>query len=402
MRAAFGARFGTPAPTLLVRAPGRVNLIGEHIDYNGLSVLPMAIQRHVMLIVRPRTDRVVRVASTAPGHEPRDFEVAETIPPFPTGDWGNYVKAAIQALEREHGSLAGFDALIHSTVPVAAGLSSSSALVIGVALALLTANRRSWDPLPLAEAMAQAERYTGTQGGGMDQAISLGAVEGTASRVDFAPLRITPVPVPPAWRFIVAHSLSRAEKSGGAQVTYNRRTVECREALQRIEQAAGSAGAAGGRGGKGYPGLLSRLDARTLVEMAESALDGDLLRRFRHVVTEADRVRRAEAALRAADLPALGDLLSASHASLRDDYEVSSPALDVLVALAEEAGAVGARLTGAGMGGCIVAVAPADAADTVLDRLRADFYAPRSPSGPLDDYLFVAEPSAGATVTGLG
>ena len=390
----FRSRFGHPAPTLRVRAPGRVNLIGEHIDYNGLSVLPMAIQRHVTLLVRPRQDRLIRVASTAPGHERREFEVAHDIPPFATGDWGNYVKAVVQSLEREHGALTGYDALIHSTVPVAAGLSSSSALVIGVAVATLAANGRTWDPVPLAEAMALAERYTGTQGGGMDQAISIGAVEGTASRVDFAPLRITPVPVPPDWRFVVAHSLSRAEKSGGAQATYNRRTEECREALALVQRALGVPA----HGTDGYRGLLGRFDVDAVVTTAESTLSGDLLRRFRHVVTEADRVRRAEAALRAADLPTFGALLRGSHASLRDDYEVSSTALDELVGLAENAGAEGARLTGAGMGGCIVAAAAAEAAGGVVDRLRTEFYARRELPGPLDDYLFVAEPSAGATV----
>jgi len=394
LAAAFREHFGAPPPSLRVRAPGRVNLIGEHIDYNDLSVLPMAIQRHVTLLVRPRQDRLIRVASTAPGHAHREFAIAHEIPPFATGDWGNYVKAAVQALEREHGSLTGYDALIHSTVPVAAGLSSSSALVIGIAIATLAANGRSWQAVPLAEAMARAERYTGTQGGGMDQAISIGAVEGTASRVDFAPLRITPVPVPPSWRIVVAHSLSRAEKSGGAQATYNRRTEECRAALNLVQGALGLEGA----GADGYRGLLARFAADDLVRTGKSTLDGDLRRRFRHVVTEADRVRRAEAALRAADLATFGALLSASHASLRDDYEVSSPALDELVALAEDAGAVGARLTGAGMGGCIVAVAPADAAEHVLDRLRAGFYAPRRPPGPLGDYLFIAEPSAGAGV----
>jgi galactokinase len=357
----------------------------------------MAIQRHVTLLVRPRADRVVRAASTAPGHEPREFPIAATIPPFATGDWGNYVKAAVQALERDHGPLTGYDVLIDSTVPVAAGLSSSSALVIGVALATLAASGRSWVPVPLAEAMAQAERYTGTQGGGMDQAISLGAVAGAASRVDFAPLRITPVPVPPAWRFVVAHSLSRAEKSGGAQATYNRRTVECREALARVERALGVAAPAS----DGYRGLLARFDVAALVGTAASVLERDLLRRFRHVVTEADRVRRAEAALRAADLETFGALLSASHASLRDDYEVSSPALDDLVRIAEAAGAVGARLTGAGMGGCIVAAAAADRADRVVDRLRTDFYGPRAPAGDPRDHLFLAEPSAGAAVAAI-
>jgi len=222
-----------------VRSPGRINLIGEHIDYNDLSVLPMAIGRHVHLLVRPRADDRIRIASLAHGFEPREFTLGADIPPYPVGDWGNYVKAAVQALARTHDGLHGFDAVLDSTLPVAAGLSSSSALVIGVALTLLSANDRTWDPIPLAEAMAKAERYTGTQGGGMDQAICAGAVEGTASRVDFAPLRITPVPVPTEWRFVVAHSLSRAEKSGAAQQTYNRRTVECREAVAQVWDRVG-------------------------------------------------------------------------------------------------------------------------------------------------------------------
>jgi len=397
LQTAFTAHFGAAAPALFVQSPGRINLIGEHVDYNGLSVLPMAIGRHVRLLVRPRTDNQVRVASLAHGFEPREFELGADIPPYPVGDWGNYVKAAVQALARTHVGLHGFDAGLDSTLPVAAGLSSSSALVIGVALALLGANDRTWDPIPLAELMAMAERYTGTQGGGMDQAICAGAVEGTASRVDFAPLRITPVPVPADWRFVVAHSLSRAEKSGGAQMTYNRRTVECREALERVEQALGS----GGRSGRGYRALLAEHQPAALVEIGEQVLAGDLLKRFRHVVTEADRVRRAEAALRASDHATFGALLSASHASLRDDYEVSSPALDELVGIAEQAGAVGARLTGAGMGGCIIAAAPANAVGGVLDRLRAEFYLPRAPKGPLGDHLFLADPAGGATVIRL-
>jgi galactokinase len=392
LRAAFDAHFGAPAPTLFVRSPGRINLIGEHIDYNNLSVLPMAIGRHVRLVVRPRADARVRIASLSPGFGAREFALGPEIPPYPVGDWGNYVKAAAQALARSHEGLHGVDAALDATLPVAAGLSSSSALVIGVSLALLSANGRTWEPVALAEQMAQAERYTGTQGGGMDQAICAGAVEGTASRVDFAPLRITPVPVPTDWRFVVAHSLSRAEKSGAAQTTYNRRTVECREAVERV------AGHLAARRPASYRELLAEHDVGELVRIGERVLDGDLLKRFRHVVTEADRVRRAEAALRAADLPTFGTLLSASHASLRDDYEVSSAALDELVGIAEAAGAAGARLTGAGMGGCIIAVAQAASVERVLDRLRTDFYVPRSAPAPLGDHLFLAEPAGGARV----
>ena len=403
LRAAFDAHFGPPGPTLFVRSPGRINLIGEHIDYNNLSVLPMAIGRHVRLLVRPRADGRVRIASLSSGFGAREFLLGPEIPAYPVGDWGNYVKAAAQALARSHDGLHGVDAALDTTLPVAAGLSSSSALVIGVALTLLGANGRTWDPVALAEEMAQAERYTGTQGGGMDQAICAGAVEGTASRVDFAPLRITPVPVPSDWRFVVAHSLSRAEKSGGAQATYNRRTVECREALERVWERVGKRGrsGSGGRGGRGYRELLAEREAGELVKIGEQVLEGDLLKRFRHVVTEADRVRRAEAALRKADLPTFGALLSASHTSLRDDYEVSSPALDELVGIAEGAGAEGARLTGAGMGGCIIAAVPAARVERVLDGLRKDFYGPRAPSGPLGDHLFLADPAGGAMVTQL-
>ena len=398
LRSAFDAHFGTPAPALFVLSPGRINLIGEHIDYNNLSVLPMAIGRHVRLLVRPRADARVRIASLSAGFGAREFLLGREIPPYPVGDWGNYVKAAVQALARTHDGLHGFDAALDSTLPVAAGLSSSSALVIGVALALLGANGRTWDAVALAEEMAKAERYTGTQGGGMDQAICAGAVEGTASRVDFAPLRITPVPVPTDWRFVVAHSLSRAEKSGGAQATYNRRTVECREALSLVETRL----TRGGSSGRGYRELLATYSAGELVEIGEQVLDGDLRKRFRHVVTEADRVRRAEVALRGSDLATFGTLLSASHVSLRDDYEVSSTALDELVAIADAAGAAGARLTGAGMGGCIIATAPARDVEGVLDHLRTEFYVPRAPAGPLGDHLFLADPAGGARVVELG
>jgi galactokinase len=170
--------------------------------------------------------------------------------------------------------------------------------------------------------------------------------------------------------------------------------VECREAVARVGVRLGGHGS----GGRGYRELLAAYSAGELVEIGEQVLDGDLRKRFRHVVTEADRVRRAEEALRAADLTTFGTLLSASHASLRDDYEVSSAALDELVGIAERAGAVGARLTGAGMGGCIIAVAPAGGVEGVLDGLRTGFYVPRPSSGPLGDHLFTAEPAGGAGV----
>jgi galactokinase len=390
----FRSLFGSPGPTFVVRAPGRVNLIGEHIDYNGLSVLPMAIPRRITALVRPRADGTVRVASEAAGFDERSFTLAADIPPYSVGDWGNYVKAAAQALEREYGPLTGMDLLLDSTIPVAAGLSSSSALVISIALALLAANDLSAEPVELAERMARAERYTGTQGGGMDQAICLGAQEGHASRVDFSPLRLTPIPVPPDWRFVVAHSLARAEKSGRAQETYNRRTVECRLAFETVVAQLSQPVPA-------YRELLQAHTPDALVELGDAVLEDPVRRRFRHVVTEADRVGRAESALRGADLSGLGQLLKESHQSLREDYEVSAPALDVLVTLALDAGAAGARLTGAGMGGCIVALCTASTAADVVSALRAHFYAPRNAEADIEQHLFVAAPAGGARVEEL-
>jgi galactokinase len=392
---AFHRHFGSPDPAWAVRAPGRVNLIGEHIDYNGLSVLPMALQRHVMLLVRARADREVHVVTTAPGLTPDGFTLDAEIPRSPAGSWVNYVKAAAQALERDHGPLRGFDGLIHSTIPIAAGLSSSAALVIGSALALLAANDRAFDRVALAERMAEAERYTGTKGGGMDQAICLGAELGAASRIDFEPLRLTPVPVPPRWRMVVAHSLIHAEKSGGARERYNRRTVECREALEAVRAHLGMPDAS-------YGALLAARSADDLLAAGERVLRDPIRRRYRHVIGEARRVADAEAALRAADLAGFGVILTASHASLRDDYEVSVPELDRLVSLSEEAGAAGARLTGAGMGGCIVAAADDATGPAVLAHLAERFYAGRSHPQPLSDVAFVAEPSAGASVTPIG
>lgn len=379
---------------MLVRAPGRVNLIGEHIDYNGLPVFPMAIQRHVALLCRRRDDALVRIASIGAGLGEREFVVATDIPPYPTGDWGNYVKAVAQALARHYGALLGFDAVLGSSIPVAAGLSSSSALVIAVALALLHVNDRPVAIVALAEQMARAERYTGTQGGGMDQAICLGARAGTATRVDFRPLRLAARPVPPGWRFVVASSLVPAEKSGAAQARYNERTQECAAALAAVTARLGLSG-------HGYRELLRSRSRDQLLAVGDAVLAEPVRRRFRHVVTEAHRVTQAEDALMAGDLVTFGRCLSASHASLRDDYQVSIPALDELVSIAEEAGAAGARLTGAGIGGCIVAVCHHEALGRLLAALRERFYLPRGVEDAEDRHYFVAEPSGGARVETL-
>jgi galactokinase len=298
-------------------------------------------------------------------------------------------------------ALFGIEALIVSDLPVAAGLSSSSALVIGSALALGTANGESVPPLELAALMADAEQLTGTRGGGMDQAICLCAREGTASIIDFDPLRVDPVPVPDDWCFVAADSLVPARKSGDVQTTYNRRRVEVETALGQIGRALDESSEL--PPDVSYRDLLASHAPETLLEAGERALEADLRRRFKHMVTEAGRVGQAVDAMKGADISAFGALMNASHRSLRDDYGVSTPELDELVGIARDAGAAGARLTGAGLGGSIVALACADDAGAVVGALGERFYATRvsaetSGQGVIDDALFVAIPSGGAAV----
>lgn len=411
-RGAFEGLYGT-APTHLARAPGRVNLIGEHIDYAGLAVLPMAIQREVRIAFRPVEEPVLTIASDLPGLEPRSFRLDGPLEPYPPGDWGNYAKAAALALRMSHEGagpgiatasdrrLLGLEAFVASDLPVAAGLSSSSALVVGCALAMLTASGTAMDPLELAALTAEAERFTGTRGGGMDQAICLCAREGTASIIEFDPLRVDPVPVPAGWRFVVAHSLIQARKSGAAQAAYNRRRADVESAvgamaaeLGRSDRGAGLGSAAHAGSGRVCRDLLEAHGPDALLDAADRSLTPELRRRFRHVVTEAGRVGRARDAMLQADRCAFGTLMNASHDSLRGDFEVSTPELDELVAIATGAGAAGARLTGAGLGGAIVALTGADRVDELLGALEAHFYAPRRADG--SRAMFVAAPSGGA------
>lgn len=394
--AVFRQAFGGGRPTHVARAPGRVNLIGEHVDYAGLPVFPMAIQRDVAILFGARQHATALFANCAATFPARSFDLRTPIEPYLPGDWGNYVKAAAQGLTNRYGLLSGIDAAVCSSVPVAAGLSSSSALVIAAALAFLRASDIKPQVQELMDLLALAERYVGTEGGGMDQAIALGGRRGFAFRIDFHPVRLIPVDVPGDWRFIVADSLLPAAKSGAALEAYNRRRAECHAALTAVAKRLRPSERLAS-----YAELLTCADTVRLLEEGRLVLAGTLLARFRHVVSEGARVLEAQAAMASGDLATFGRLMNASHRSLRDDYEVSCRELDQLVEIARGAGAAGARLTGAGFGGCIVALATADRVDAVLRALLDEFYAHRAVSGDLGDHLFVAEPSAGASVVAL-
>ncbi|MEO6708130.1 MAG: galactokinase [Planctomycetota bacterium] len=374
-----------------VRAPGRVNLIGEHIDYCNLAVLPMAIQRDVRIDFTPREDARVRLANTNPAHPPFEFFAAEEIEPAPQGDWSNYPRAAVQRLVARLGPLRGFDGVVDGSVPEAAGLSSSSALLVASALAILAANEKRLPRLELAELCAEAERYVGTNSGGMDQAISLMAEAGHALRVEFAPLRVEAIPVPPSWRFVIADSLVVAEKSGSLRESYNARRAASEAALLALARQRGSVGQRGN-----YRELLAQFSVNELLAMASKSMPYELLRRFRHIVSESARVDQACTALRAADAASFGAAMDASQQSLEEDCQVSHPELERLVQLARKHGALGARLTGAGLGGCIVALVLESKAEALLEALAEEFFAERLPARELRHHLLLARPSAGA------
>jgi N-acetylgalactosamine kinase len=433
--AGFHARFGR-RPDLLVRAPGRVNLIGEHTDYNGLPVLPVALDRHVVIAAAARADRAIEIATTAERFPPRSYRLAPVLERFPAGDWGNYHQAAAQGLLGALGAdaLHGGEFLVDSDVPAGAGLSSSSALVVGSALALLAVNGRNMAPAALAELTAAAERYVGTQSGGMDQTVCLLAEPGHALRIDFDPLRAHPVPIPPGYAFVVCNSLVEAQKSGAARAAYNGRVSECRLACCVLECLLGSTlprplahlgelrRLFGDRSAADFVALLENaLPARPLhlAEIAErigasrdrlaAAVGADasptatyaIVRRARHVLTEADRVDEAEACLANGDWLALGALMDASHASCRDDYDISSEVLEELVVAAKSAGAVGARLTGAGFGGCTVNLVPDTDTPLFLAMMERSFYHQRPAALRHRDHAFAVVPSGGADVLRL-
>ena len=358
-----------------VWAPGRVNLIGEHIDYHGLAVLHMALGRRVRVTYRSRADR--RIAAESAPYGRREFEWSEGLTPVAGGDWENYLRAAALAVGRKWGVLNGVDATVVSDLPAAAGLSSSSALLVAFTLALLESNGRRASFDELMEILPDGEQFVGTRGGGMDHAAALASQAGCATLVEFTPLQVRHIPIPGDWSFLVAHSLQTAEKSGAAREEYNLRRQAGDTALERL-------------------GLRSYGAALDIAAQAAGRLDAGPQRdSFLHTTSEARRVRAAVEAMERADGDAFGRLLLESHASLRDRLRVSCPALDRLVEAAMESGALGARLTGAGFGGCAVVLCWRRDAANVRRGIVERYYAGRA-GFDQRRHLIDAAPGAGA------
>jgi galactokinase len=352
-------------PEHTITVPGRANLIGEHIDYHGLPVLPIALRRAIRVRFTPRADHRIRAASGAYGH--REFEWTHALAPVAPGDWENYLRAAARIVAQRWGLGRGIDAGVTSDLPAAAGLSSSSALLVAFTLALLRANEHFATFESLMEVLPDGEQFVGTRGGGMDHAAVLGSKEGCASLISFNPVAIRHVPIPPSWAFLVAHSRVHAEKSGAVRERYNAIRTEGAEAMRENRQ---------------LPELLQLTKSEILFHVKQPVLQ--------HVLTEAIRVREAVQAMERDQPKVFGELLLEAHASLRDRLRISVPAVDQLVEAAMHSGALGARLTGGGFGGCAVVFCHREDLARVRAGIVERFYA--GDSGHMID----AEAGAGA------
>ncbi len=327
-----------------VRAPGRVNLIGEHTDYSHGFCLPVAIDRDCRIRVTLTDSHAVRATSHqlsgAAEVSTRTANISKDSAP-----WGKFIAGAVRVITDRGHTVTGADLDINSTVPAGSGLSSSSALSIALVLSLLPpgaperADRREIAKL----ALAAEVHATGVPGGLLDQMASLFGQAGHALLLDCRSLAVEPVPLPDSLRIVVVHSGLPREL---ANSEYGQRRAACEAAAARL-------------------GLVALRDAT-----AEQVADDPFAR---HVVSENVRVLDFVAALRTGELDRLGPILLAGHASLRDDFRVSTPELDLLVELLVEFGAIGARLTGAGFGGCVLGLVPAELDRECLAATRAAY-----------------------------
>jgi galactokinase len=373
----FAAKFGGP-PDLVVRSPGRVNLIGEHTDYNEGFVFPAALDVGTDVAARRRDDAVLHVVAPRMEGEERapldDLNAREGAP------WSRYIRGVAELLRGDGFELAGADLLIEGNLPIGSGLSSSASVELGVAVALLALAGKSLEPRALARLGQRVENeIVGVQSGIMDQLAIAGGVAGHAMLIDCRSLATEPVSIPPGVRILV---LDSAVPRTLADSAYNQRRAECESALRALRRVE--------------PDLRALRDVSPQLLAAEQGrLTAVELRRARHVVSENERVLHSVTALRDGDAAQFGRLMNDSHASLRDDYEVSGPELDMLVTVARQTpGVLGARLTGAGFGGCAVALVEAERASEAATLIGERYALESGRSGA----AWVCTPSQGTHV----
>ncbi len=336
----FENYFGA-APVAVVKAPGRVNLIGEHTDYNGGFVLPAAINYHTYIAFAPRDDRNLRLVAFNFDDELAVIDLDAPQVHEADASWSNYVRGVVQEMRKQGFALAGGDLYIAGDLHSGAGLSSSASLEMALIRAFTSLSGETVDPTQAALMGQAAENnFVGCNCGIMDQLISARGQENSALLIDCQDLSTRAVSVPADWEILIVHS---GVKRGLVDSEYNQRRQQCEQAAAYFGQSS-----------------LRAVELSQLLA-AEGKLDDLSFRRARHVLTENQRTLDAAKALSEADLAGLIKVMAESHASMRDDFNITVPAIDTLVNILAVAGEgkAGARMTGGGFGGCVVAVAPA-------------------------------------------
>ncbi|KAK3029626.1 hypothetical protein RJ639_037943 [Escallonia herrerae] len=462
LKSKFIQAFGHP-PHVYARSPGRVNLIGEHIDYEGYSVLPMAIRQDTIVAIRKRDagepDKALRIANV------NDKYAMCTYPADPEQDidlknhrWGHYFICGYKGFYEyaksrglDVGEPVGLDVIVDGIVPTGSGLSSSAAFVCSSTIAIMAAADVNFPKKEIAQLTCVCERHIGTQSGGMDQAISVMAQPGFAELIDFNPIRATDVQLPAGGSFVIAHSLAESQKAVTAATNYNNRVVECRlaaivlgiklglkpqEAISKAKTLSDVEGLcvsfAGSHGSSDPVVAIKELlneepytaadiekiteeklqlvfaDSPSSLDVLNAAKHFKLFQRASHVYSEAKRVYAfkdtVSSDLREEDmLKKLGDLMNESHYSCSVLYECSCPELEELVNICRQNGALGARLTGAGWGGCAVALVKESIVPQFILNLKEQFYQARMNKGVINNndlglYVFASKPSSGAAI----
>ena len=372
----FARCFGHP-PRWVVAAPGRVNLIGEHTDYNDGFVLPMAIERYVVIAGDTNAGREVTLHSVTTGETAR-FDIR---PKVARGEpaWSNYVRGVVAGFAERTKKLPAFDAVIESTLPLGGGLASSAALEVATATLLEAMTGQALEPIAKALLCQRAEHdFAGVPCGIMDQFTSILAQQNHAVLLDCRSRTTTAVPMTdPAITVLIINTNIRHKLAEGE---YAQRRSQCEEAAGVLK----------------VPALRDATPA--MLEAARGQLDPVVFRRAHHVISENERTLQAAKAMQASDWPAAGQLMYASHASLRDDYQVSCPELDTVVEIAQEIGAaggvLGCRMTGGGFGGCAVSLVKTD----LVQRITRNLDAAYEKKTRRQTTIFYSHPAAGARV----
>ncbi|MCZ4058933.1 galactokinase [Pantoea sp. LMR881] len=369
----FSDLFGY-APTHIIQAPGRVNLIGEHTDYNDGFVLPCAIDYQTVIACAKRDDRQVRVIAVDYDNAQDSFSLDEPIVSVQEPMWANYVRGVVKHLQKRHADFGGVDMVISGNVPQGAGLSSSASLEVAVGTVLQQLYALPLDGAAIAVNGQEAEnQFVGCNCGIMDQLISALGQKDHAMLLDCRTLSTRPVSLPDDVAVVIINSNFRRSLVGSE---YNTRRQQCETGARFFEkQALRDVG-------------LAEFQA------AESRLDPEVAKRVRHVLTENARTLEAAEALSRGDLKRMGELMAESHASMRDDFEITVPPIDTLVEIvkAEIGERGGVRMTGGGFGGCVVALIPLDQVDQVKAAVAAQYEAKTG----IKETFYVCKASEGA------